>query len=72
MIMTILNEVADYKELASRKLKKFKEPKAYCTSIKCNGKKEHGDGTEKIVSKHAFFCPDCKSALYWNNGDRSY
>ena len=49
--------------------------RALCFSEKCNPKSDRrvelsrANAIEKIVPKHSWFCPDCKSALYWTKDE---
>lgn len=46
-------------------------PIAYCSSIRCYGYREKGEGRGVIknVPKTTIDCPDCDHALFWHSHD---
>lgn len=72
MELPVLNQVEDYSCLTNGQGKIVKDPKAFCTSIRCFDSDRNAKlGTRKDVIKTTINCPDCGSALYWFWGQRN-
>ncbi len=71
-IIKRLNEVADLKELTSKRADKHELLGAFCTSHVCEGNTyttTKGGVAKPLAKKTDIFCYDCGSALYWRTKD---
>jgi hypothetical protein len=67
-----LNVISDYKDLTNSKQdRRHRDLRAFCTSQQCMGSARFARynkcGVEKTVSKAKVDCPDCGSALVWQD-----